>query len=358
MAEMNRPLVFLVDDSQVNLDILQEALCDIYRVRTASDGYVAVDQIKQYQPDLVILDIVMPRIDGIAVYNILKEDSKTMDIPVMFVTAVDDVACKVRLFELGAADYITKPYNIQEIRARVKMHMRQVLKNHSLLQDIEQLTMDMSAQKGEMKVINNKFKSTVINMMLAKSQETGSHLVRTKFYLAALAEGYKENFGKTVDEAVVEAAVMHDIGKIGVPDGILMKPGRLTPEEYEQIKLHTTIGRDILDSDDDIIIEGDVLTYAKEIAYSHHERWDGKGYPENMKGEEIPLSARMMSLADVYDALVNERVYKKAMTHEEAAKIIQEEKAKAFDPLLVEIFMEKQAIFQMITQKYRDEEKQ
>lgn len=357
MNNLYKPVVMIVDDSLVNLGILSAGLEDLYETVTIENGAAAIEQIKKLMPDLVILDVVMPDVDGMEVYTTIKKDPATAEIPVIFVTAVDDIEFKVKLLDLGAVDYITKPFNMQEVRARVNLHMKHAINDKAMKKDIEQLTVNVNIQSQEMQKINDRFRSTLINMMLLKSKETGQHLIRTKFCVAALLKGYEDRFHCELDPAIVEAAALHDIGKIGIADQILMKPGRLTDEEYKIIKTHTTIGKNLLSSDD-IVVDGEILEYAKEIAYCHHERWDGNGYPLGLAGEDIPISARMMALADVYDALVSKRVYKDSLSHEAAVKIITKEKGKAFDPVLVDIFIEKQEIFREIREKYEDKEKE
>lgn len=357
MNSLYKPVVMIVDDSLVNLGILSAGLEEFYETVTIGDGATAIEQIGKIMPDLVILDVVMPDVDGMEVYTTIQKNPATAEIPVIFVTAVDDIDFKVKLLDLGAADYITKPFNMQEVRARVNLHMKHAINDKAMKKDIEQLTVNVNIQSQEMQKINDRFRSTLINMMLLKSKETGQHLIRTKFYVEELLKGYEERFQCELDPAIIEAAALHDIGKIGIADQILMKPGRLTDEEYSVIKTHTTVGKNLLSSDD-IVVDGEILEYAKEIAHYHHERWDGKGYPTGLSGGNIPISARMMALADVYDALVSKRVYKQSLSHEDAVKIIVQEREKAFDPSLVDIFVEKQEIFREIREKYEDKEKE
>lgn len=352
------PSILIVDDSQLNRNMLFDAFQDDYAVELACDGVEALAKIKNTTFDIIISDIIMPNMDGLELYKILQSKQKTKNLPVIFVTAVGDVTYKIQLLELGAFDYITKPFNILELKARIKNHVSHIETRNKLQANIKKLNNQILKQNEEVDKIYSMFYDTIVNMAIVKSKETGLHLVRTKYYVDILLKKYMQIYKKNLNldhviENIAKAATMHDIGKIGIPDNILMKPGKLTANEFEIMKQHTVIGYGLLNSEK-ISIDNEVLRYAKEIAYSHHERWDGAGYPEGLAGESIPFSARIMAICDVYDALVSERIYKPAMNHEDAVKIIYKESGHAFDPTLIDLFLNEQNTIEKIAKEYQD----
>lgn len=345
--------------------MLKNTLKDTYQIFTAVNAHEALAMVKKIKFDLIVSDIVMPHMDGIALHHKLKQNPVTKKIPVIFISSVTDVQSKIHLLETGAFDYITKPFEAAEVKVRIKNHLKYISERNELKEDIAQLRQRLQKQNHEVDSIYNLFYGTIVNIALTKSKETGLHLVRTKYYLAELLKKYlqiyqiptelKESNKNDLIEHMMQAATMHDIGKVGIPDDILMKPGKLTEAEYAIMKKHTVIGYNLLNSEK-LSLNNTVLKYAKEITHYHHERWDGSGYPEGLSKKEIPFSARIMAIADVYDALVSERVYKSAISHEDAVKIIFKDSRKSFDPALVDIFLNQHQKFRKISREYQDKE--
>lgn len=360
---LEKPSLLLVDDDPLQLEVLTRGLHGEYQLATASNGREALSKLQQKKVDLILSDIVMPEIDGVHFYQKLKEDPRLQTIPVVFMTSLDSVDRKVELLQLGAFDYITKPFHIAEVKARIRGHLVRFFRQQELERNVEKLRRSLEKQIHEVDTIYNLLYGTIVNIALAKSKETGQHLVRTKYYLGHLLKKYLEIYGvppsmpeadhQEIVEHMTQAATMHDIGKVGIPDIILLKPGKLTPKEFEIMKRHTVIGYEMLNSKN-ITLHNTVLHYAKQITRHHHERWDGTGYPDGLKGEEIPFAARVMSIADVYDALISKRAYKKPFPHREAIKIIYKSSQTAFDPVLVDIFLNEHKTLHQISKDYRD----
>jgi putative two-component system response regulator len=352
----------VVDDTPDNIDVLSAVLSDTYRLKVATSGERAL-KIAQAHPDidLILLDIMMPGMNGYQVCQHLKANPATRNIPVIFVTAMSEVADEKQGLELGAVDYITKPVSPPIVMARIKtqLAMKQVRdflldKNSFLEQEIARRTQEVSA-------LQDVTIYTMASLAETRDSETGNHIRRTSHYVKVLAQALSQHprFGYCLTEQNIEllfkSAPLHDIGKVGIPDHILLKPGRFVPEEMEIMKTHTTLGRDaIMAAERDLGIKVEFLRFAKEIAYSHQEKWDGSGYPLGLKGDDIPISARLMAVADVYDALISRRVYKDGMSHEEAVAIIAAGRGQHFDPDIVDAFMTLQAQFQEIALRYAD----
>ncbi len=333
--------VLVVDDIEVNRMILEAILSDDYDVVTAPDGIAAIEILYNSRdlPSIVLLDIMMPEMDGFEVLELIKGNERTASIPVVFITAADTESTETRGLLLGAVDYISKPFNPDVVKARIDNHIQLKRYRDSLEEMVEKKVHQLVRSKENML-------ETLATVIEYRSLESGYHVKRTRQLCRKLVSRMLETslFAKrlieTDYEAMLKAVPTHDIGKIGVPDDILLKPGRLTPEEFDIIKTHTTIGSDIIDSllSDD---EGDVyLGHCRDICRYHHERFDGSGYPDGLHGEEIPLSARIVSIIDVYDALVNERVYKPAFSHGKTIEIIALGAGTQFDPELIKIFLE------------------
>lgn len=363
MQKKIKATLLLVDDDPLQLEILSRGLRSEHKLITASNGQEALAKLEKSQVDLILSDIVMPEVDGVHLYQKLQENPRTQAIPIIFLTSLRSVEQKVELLKLGASDYIIKPFHIEEVKARVDGHLNRLFHQRELERNVEKLSRSLEKQIHEVDTIYNLFYGTIVNIALAKSKETGQHLVRTKYYLGHLLKKYLEIYGipasvcetdqQEIVEPMMQAATMHDIGKVGIPDIILLKPGKLTPKEFEIMKRHTIIGYEMLNSKD-ISLNNTVLTYAKQITRHHHERWDGTGYPDGLKAEEIPFAARVMSIADVYDALISKRTYKKAFPHREAIKIIYQSSGNAFDPALVDIFLNEHKTLHQISKDYRD----
>lgn len=336
--EINKSLVMIVDDTEENIDILVAALGDSYDLSVALDGETALEDAVESIPDIILLDIMMPGIDGYEVCRRLKADSRTRDIPVLFITAMSEDQDEEKGLKLGAVDYVTKPFNPALVKARVKNQLE--LKLHR--DNLEELVRLRTAELERTQEVTIESMGTLAEY---RDPETGGHIRRTKNYVKMLAIelSASEKYEKQLDDATIDlmykSAPLHDIGKVGIPDDILLKPGKLTDEEFEEMKKHTIYGRDALRRSDEKLGKGSFLHFAIEIAESHQEKWDGSGYPNGWKGEEIPLSGRIMAVADVYDALISKRVYKEPMPHSKAVKIIREGCGSHFDPDVVEMFM-------------------
>ena len=310
---------------------------------------------------MILLDIMMPVMDGYEVCRRLKADAATRDIPVVFLTAKADVEDEKRGLELGAVDYITKPISPPVVLARVKIHL--ALKAHAdfLRDKSDFLEAEVSKRTREVLAIQDVTILAMATLAETRDLDTGNHIRRTQHYVKALAEKLRTHprFASVLTDNYIQmlfkSAPLHDIGKVGIPDRILLKPGRLTPEEFEIMKTHTTLGRDAIEhAEIQLGMPVEFLSTAKEIALSHQEKWDGSGYPQGLAGEAIPLSARLMAVADVYDALISRRVYKNSVPHEQAVAIIQEGRGVHFDPDITDAFVELQETFHAIAARFAD----
>ena len=357
-----KPTILVVDDTPDNLSLMRELLRKDYQVQLANGGERALKlAAMQPQPDLILLDIMMPVMDGYEVCRRLKSDAATRDIPVVFLTAKADVEDEKRGLELGAVDYITKPISPPVVLARVKIHL--ALKAHAdfLRDKSDFLEAEVSKRTREVLAIQDVTILAMATLAETRDLDTGNHIRRTQHYVKALAEKLRTHprfAGVLTDnyiQMLFKSAPLHDIGKVGIPDRILLKPGRLTPEEFEIMKTHTTLGRDAIEhAEIQLGMPVEFLSTAKEIALSHQEKWDGSGYPQGLAGEAIPLSARLMAVADVYDALISRRVYKNSVPHEQAVAIIQEGRGVHFDPDITDAFVELQESFRAIAARFAD----
>lgn len=345
----------VVDDTRANIDILVDTLAGDYDVRVALSGRAALDDVADEPPDLILLDIVMPGMDGYQVCEILKKDAVTRAIPVIFITALTDIHNEKKGLALGAVDYINKPFSVALVKARVFNHL-EVKRHRDLLEK------RVAERSRELMLTREVTIHTLAGLAETRDPETGGHVLRTQRYVRALARklAQSKKFRKTLTDDTIDllfkSAPLHDIGKVGVADSILLKPDRLTDSEFETMKLHTRFGRDALKVAKDKLGENSFMDYAREIAYTHHERWDGSGYPLGLAGEEIPLSGRLMAVADVYDALISQRVYKVPMGHMNAVAIIKSGRGTHFDPDLVDAFLEISDVFHQIAVTYADSE--
>ena len=321
----DRATVLIVDDTPANISLLAGLLKDSYRTVVAKSGEQALTRVFSGQlPDLILLDILMPGIDGYEVCRRLKEDPRSKYIPVIFISAMDNTGDEEKGLEVGAVDYITKPISPPIVLARVRTHIALAMQRNELLREVAHRTEELERSRREL----------IRRLGLAaefKDNETGLHVQRMAEYTRLMA--LEMGFTKIDADTLASAAPMHDIGKLGIPDEVLCKPGRLTNEEFQTIKEHPEIGARILENPD-----SELLKVAQQVALFHHEKWDGSGYPHGLKGEEIPLVARIAALADVFDALVSERPYKKAWTLEAALDLFEEQKGLHFDPNVVEAF--------------------
>ncbi|HWV16771.1 MAG TPA: two-component system response regulator [Cellvibrio sp.] len=360
---IEKAVILVVDDTPDNLTLMSGLLKDNYRVKVANSGDRALKICQgEILPDLILLDIMMPEMDGYEVCRRLKADNKTRDIPIIFLTAKSEVVDETHGFELGASDYITKPISPPIVLARIETHLT-IKRVQDFLKDKNAfLASEVSKRTAEVMAIQDVTINAMASLAETRDNETGNHIRRTQRYVQVLAEKLRFNprfahflnNDKTI-ELLFKSAPLHDIGKVGIPDRILLKPGRFEPQEFEIMKTHTTLGRDaILQAEKDLEIEMPFLKLAKEIAYSHQEKWDGSGYPEGLSGDDIPISARLMAVADVYDALISRRVYKEPMRHEEAVEIIKDGRGTHFDPDMVDAFLALSDEFKQIAATYTD----
>ena len=354
--------VLLVDDSPDNLVLMNDLLKDLYKVKVANSGEKALRIATTGQPpDVVLLDVMMPEMDGYEVCRRLKGNPATRDIPIIFLTAKSEVEDEKLGLDLGAVDYITKPISPPITLARVRNHL--MLKAHAdfLRDQNEFLEQEVQERTREVVAIQDVTILAMASMAETRDPETGNHIRRTQFYVKALAERLKDHprFSAVLTDNYIKllfkSAPLHDIGKVGIPDRILLKPGRFEPHEFEIMKTHTTLGRAAIEhAERSLGTPMAFLSIAKEIAYSHQEKWDGSGYPEGLAGEAIPVSARLMAVADVYDALISRRVYKDGMPHEKAVQIIIDGKGKHFDPDMIDAFIGLQEEFRAIAARFHD----
>ncbi|MCT4619193.1 MAG: two-component system response regulator [Marinisporobacter sp.] len=360
MKKLSECTVLIVDDTEVNVDILVEALGDDYEISVAMDGESALENIEMEVPDIILLDIMMPGMDGYEVCRRIKENKATSKIPIIFLTAMTDINSKTKGFELGAVDYVTKPFEILEVKARVFTHLSLKLAKYELSKQNEILEKKVIERTKEISLTQEATIEALACLAEYRDPETGDHIKRTKNYIKILAEELKKNpkfkefFNNETIELLYKSAPLHDIGKIGIRDNILLKNGKLTDEEFEEMKKHTIFGHDSLARASKNLGDSSFLKCAMELARSHHEKWDGTGYPDRLVGEEIFLSGRLMAVADVYDALISKRVYKQAYSHEKAVQIILEGKGQHFDPDIIDAFMNVQEEFRKISYEYAD----
>lgn len=345
--------ILIVDDTEENIDILVESLADEYDMRIATSGKRALRVIEAEKPDLILLDVMMPEMDGYELCGILKSNPNTEDIPVIFLTALSESRDEAKGLSLGAVDYISKPFNIDLVKARVRNHLHLKLHRTELERLVKERTMELEVTQDV----------TIKSMALLaeyRDNETGKHIKRTQKYTKLLAEHLKDhpNFKyyltKDAISLLEKSAPLHDIGKVGVQDEVLLKPGLFTAEEFELMKKHTIYGGEIIERAQKELGEESFLKMSWEITMTHHEKWDGTGYPRGLHKEQIPISGRIVALADVYDALRSKRIYKPEMSHEAALEIILQGRARHFDPDVVDAFMELNDQFQYISMKDAD----
>jgi putative two-component system response regulator len=364
--EHKKPTILIVDDTPDNIVLLSSLLRGLYTVKAATDGVTALEiAASGAPPDLILLDIVMLGMDGYEVCRRLKEGKETKDIPVIFLTARSEVEDERKGFELGAVDFISRPISPHILKARVSTHLKLKSVRDFFADRGAWLEKEVARRVRENRSLQDVAMVALGSLAETRDNETGSHIRRTQGYLSELADALRsrgsngESFADGSMDLIVKSAPLHDIGKVGIPDHILLKPGKLEASEFEVMKRHTTMGRDALEKAE-ILSASDTsfLRFAREIAYSHHEKWDGSGYPLGLAGSAIPLSGRLMAIADVYDALISKRVYKPAMTHEEAVKVLVNGSGSHFDPALIEVFLPVANRFREISRVWLDTEAQ
>lgn len=363
-APAPRSTILVVDDTPTNLALMSALLEMHYHVVTAPDGYEALRMLSAPPlPDLILMDVMMPGLDGYETCQAIKARPSTRDIPVIFLTARVDTQDEARGFALGAVDYITKPISPPLVLARVRTHLQLKASADFLRDKASFLEHEVQRRTAELAAIQDVTIHAMASLAETRDNETGQHLRRTQFYVRTLAEALRQHprFESLLTDQYIatlfKSAPLHDIGKVGIPDRILLKPGPFAPDEFEVMKTHTTLGRDAIEqAERQLGTPVAFLQTAKDIAYGHQEKWDGTGYPRGLRGEDIPLPARLMAVADVYDALITRRVYKPPMSHEAAVQLIVQGRGSHFDPDVVDAFLHVQQRFREIALEYRDPE--
>jgi len=350
--ENTRKKIIIVDDNAANLSIGRNLLRTFYDAYPAASAAKLFEIMEKIIPDLVLLDVDMPEMNGYDAIKIMKTNQRFADIPVIFLTAKDDEASELEGFDLGASDYVTKPFSGPLLLRRIgnllliEQQKKDLQASQAALKDyVDNLEIKVSAKTTEVFNLQNAVLTTVADLVEFRDELTGGHIARTQYYLKMLTdeillgEEYVEEVKKWDMNIFLSSAELHDVGKIAISDLILNKPGKLTPEEFEIMKTHVTAGVEAIEKIMRETKEHAFLHHALLIAGTHHEKWDGSGYPIGLKGTNIPLEGRLMAIADVYDALISERPYKKAFSHDEACKIIVEGAGTHFDPVLIKVFI-------------------
>ena len=365
MDELNateKATILVVDDTPDNLTLMSHLLGGLYKVKIANGGEKALKiAMSDTPPDLILLDIMMPDMDGYEVCRRLKCDSRTLNIPIIFLTAKAGMEDEEKGLVLGAVDYITKPISPPIVMARVKNQLALKTMGDFLRDKNSFLELEVDKRTREIMAIQDVTILAMASLAETRDTETGNHIRRTQFYVKALAErlcGHPRFAWFLSDSNITmlfKSAPLHDLGKVGIPDRILLKPGRFEPEEFEIMKTHTTLGYNALvHAEKALGIDVDFLSFAKTIALSHQEKWDGSGYPQGLAGDDIPIAARLMAVADVYDALISRRVYKAGMSHEKAVLIMREGRGTHFDADMLDAFIDIQEEFRAIALRFVD----
>lgn len=371
---MKKKTIMVVDDEAINLTVLSNLLLTFSNVRAYKSGIDALEALKRdSKPDLILLDVMMPGLDGFETLKKINQDPSLRDIPVIFITSLDSPSDEDIGFRLGAVDYITKPFHPTTVDVRVKSHLELKEARDRLKNQNRWLEAEVKERTDEIRLVQTAAMTALMRLAETRDENTGDHIRRTIKYMEILARAMqrKPAFRKELTDirvsSIINASPLHDIGKIGIPDAILRKPGKLTPEEFEVIKTHCDIGARTLNrAKNDALAQSAetskkslrsallFLDEAEALVQSHHERWDGAGYPRGLSGNRIPLSARMMALVDVFDALTTERPYKQRWSMDEASSYIVDQKGKAFDPDIVDVFLEQQDAFHTVMNDFAD----
>jgi len=367
-VDTEKKTIIMVDDNLTNLTIGNNALGAHYNIITMNSGIKLLKALEKRIPDLILLDVDMPEMNGYETLTILKRNREYSDIPVIFLTAKSDGASELEGLSLGAIDYIAKPFSPPLLRKRIELHLLVESQKHDLIEKQQELIrfnenlQEMVDEKTRTVVeLQNTILGTMAELVESRDNVTGGHIDRTQSYLRILLnalqreEVYKEEVSRWDVELLLQSAQLHDIGKISIDDSILRKPGRLTPDEFIRIKEHAEIGKRIIEKVEASTSQQAFLEQARILAWTHHEKWDGTGYPNSLIGNEIPLQGRLMAIADVYDALISDRPYKKAFTHEQAVEIIKDESGTHFDPALVDLFLSSAEEFHQVSSQIRIE---
>lgn len=363
MSELEKLTILVVDDEPMNIMVLSDLLKKEYRVIAAKSGEQALSRVKDNQPDLILLDVMMPGMDGYEVCRKLKASTETQQIPIIFVTAMSEEEDEEKGLTAGAVDYITKPISPAIVTARVRSQLSLKAAQDALTRQNEILEEKVRLRTEDLAKTQDITIFALASLAETRDNETGNHIRRTQHYVKALAKGliaqglYQDELTEENIELLYKSAPLHDIGKVGIPDNILLKPDKLTNDEFDVMKTHAALGADAISAAEDIFDNPGTsfLRYAREIAATHHEKWNGLGYPLGLKGTEIPLSGRLMAVADVYDALISKRVYKPAFSHEKAKNILLEGKEEHFDPTIIDAFLRVEQEFIETANRFKDE---
>ena len=343
--QQDRKKVILVDDNPINLKLARNTLMGKYDVFTVPSAEKLFQLLEKTLPDIVLLDVMMPGISGYDAIKVLKEDPRTTDIPVIFLTSKNDTNSELEGFTRGAVDYVSKPFSPQLLLKRVDVHVLVETQKKELKHINENLQQIVDDKTKEVLELQDAVLKTMSNLVEYRDDVTGSHVERAEHFLTLLIEEmeikrvYKEILETWDIKLFLQSAQLHDVGKIAIRDNILMKPGPLTTEEFNEMKKHTTFGEKVIERIQKEAKESVFLTHAKIMAGTHHEKWDGTGYPRGTAGADIPLQGRLMALVDVYDALTSERPYKKPFSPDKAIQIVKEGSGTQFDPYLVDVFV-------------------
>ena len=355
--EQNREVIIMVDDDITNLNVARNNLSESYKVLTAPSGEKLFLLLEKVTPALILLDIEMPDMDGYKIMEKIKQKEKTAHIPVIFLTSKIDPESEIKGLSLGAVDYITKPFSRELLIKRIDLHILFEKQKKELLKYNLYLESEIDKKARMVIELQNAILKTISELVECRDNITGGHIERTQSYLRLLLDFlmehdiYYDEISSWDIDLLIMSSQLHDVGKISIKDEILMKPGKLTDEEFDEMKNHATYGVEIIRRIASNTSESQFLYYAELLAGSHHEKWNGSGYPRGLAGEEIPLQGRLMAIVDVYDALTNERPYKKAFSHEDSISIIEEEKGKHFDPQIAEVFLKHEKEFSSAAEK-------
>jgi putative two-component system response regulator len=343
--EITRKRIALVDDDLTSLALGKGIMSEHYDVVTIPSGEKLFQFLNRGRPDLILLDVDMPVIDGYDTMRKLQAQPESRDIPVIFLTSMSDTSSEIEGLSLGAVDYISKPFSPPLLLKRLELHLKMVAQQNELINYNNNLQEMVKARTKTVLDMQNSVIKIVANLVESRDEITGGHVERTRQYLSLLLDGlvsmnlYTREVEGWNRDFFLQSSQLHDVGKISIPDRILMKPDKLTPEEFEQMKNHALFGVQIIEAMQAETPESSFLQHAKILAGNHHEKWNGTGYPYGLEGKDIPLGGRLMAIADVYDALISARPYKRPFTHDEAAKIIIDGSGAQFDPDLVKVFI-------------------
>ena len=359
-----KPTILVVDESVGNVALIASLLQPSYTVRTVNHGEAALKAAGNEQPHLILLDVATPDFGGYEVCRRLKADPATRGIPVIFLAGKSADEDERKGMDLGAVDYITRPINPPILLSRVNAHCAVASTARTMRIDNAYLEIEVAQRARDMLALRDTTILALASLAEMRDTDTGNHLRRTQHYIRALGNHFRTArpgsanlLSADMVDALFRCAPLHDIGKVGIPDRILLKPGAFDPEEFEIMKAHTALGRDaIVRSQEAAGLQLEFLDVAKDIIYSHHEKWDGSGYPQGLAGDSIPFAARLMAVADVYDALTSHRIYKRRMSHERAAQVIGEGRGTHFDPDVVDAFVAVAGEFRSIAAQFAEAE--